>query len=208
MPGWKVIKMTHEQRRGKLSSIIAALLCEQQSPILFPTMWNYQQFMVALLSKEVNCPFPFSGPPLPPLYSPHSPPFRVFSPQTTADDSFSHIVSEQTTSLIQNPIFPPLHDFKYLHTSDRRHPPPYLLLASPITDASSLCLAVWARVPTDFPVVSLPEPQSGVFQSRGRLSKVTPHSAAFFQRCSINRNYVAAHQREACYSQSRLEQRK
>lgn len=139
-------------------------------------MWNEQQFMVALLSKEVNCPFPFSGNPYPnpnpnpptsltpPFYSAHSP-LPHFFPQTTTDDSFSHIVSEQTTSLIQNPVFPPLHDFKYLHTSDLRHPP-YLFLISPITDANSLCLVVWARVLTDFPVVSLPEPQSGSVFSR------------------------------------------
>lgn len=116
--------MTHEQRWDKLSSIITALLCEQQSPIFSPTMWNYQHFMVALLSKEVNCPFPFSGPPpLPSLLSP-LPPFRVFSPKPQPMTRFHTLCLNRQPLLFKNPIFPPLHDFKYLHTSDRRHPPP------------------------------------------------------------------------------------
>lgn len=121
------------------------------------------------------------GTPSSPLSTlPIAPPSAFFPPKPQPMTRFHTLCLNRQPLLFKNPIFPPRHDFKYLHTSDRRHPPPYLLLTSPITDASSLCLAVWARVPTDFPVVSLPEPQSGVFQSRGRLSKVTPHSAAFF----------------------------
>lgn len=94
---------------------------------------------------------------------------RFFSPKTTSDDLFSHIVSEQTTFLIQKSVLAPLHGFKYLHMSDLRHPP-CLLLISPITDANSLCLVVWARVLTDFPVVSLPEPQRGSVFSRAAVA--------------------------------------
>lgn len=160
--------MTCERRGDKLSSIITALLYEQQSPIFLPLCGISNNLWWHCYQRKLIVPFPFQDPPISPLCSPHSPLPRFF-PQTTADDLFSHIVSEQTTSLIQNPVFPPLHDFKYLHTSDRRHPP-YLLLISPITDANSLCLVVWARVLTDFPAVSLPEPQSGSVFSRAAVA--------------------------------------
>lgn len=88
-------------------------------------MSNYQQFMVALLSKEVNCPFPFSGPPPPPLSTlPIVPPSAFFSPKPQPMTRFHTLCLNRQPLLFKNPIFPPRHDFKYLHTSDRRHPPP------------------------------------------------------------------------------------
>lgn len=61
--------------------------------------------MVALLSKEVNCPFPFSGPPpFPPSALPIAP-FRVFSPKPQPMTCFHTLCLNRQPLLFKTPSF-------------------------------------------------------------------------------------------------------
>lgn len=160
--------MTYEQRGDKLSSIITALLYEQQSPIFFPLCGISNNLWWYCYQRKLIVPFPFQDPPIPPLCSPHSPLPRFFPPNHSRWLVFTHCVWTDNLSYSK----PRLSSSARFQIPPHEWPEasPYLLLISPITDANSLCLVVWARVLTDFPVVSLPEPQSGSVFSRAAVA--------------------------------------
>lgn len=136
------------------------------NPPIFPPFKISNNFFVAVLSKQVNCVIgPFQD-----LFHPPSSIFFFFpnhSPWLVTDATLMilfHILcrNRQPFFFKTQLFFPCVNP----NTSTRvtRGIPPYLLLASQITDANSLCLDVWAdRLPCR--VLAWTTEWLGVFQA-------------------------------------------